>query len=290
MRIHPSILILFVSVAAIGLYSCDKEEEPIVPTTGQYLQELYGPAPTFQPEGTPHQRVLLEDFTGHDCGNCPNGHLRAAELLESIGDDIAVVAIHAGSLAEPLQPDYPNDWTTPEGQYYLLTQVGQDIMPKGRINRRPGASTIFSPSAWSAQVSEAIAEVPNVNLQVKANYQPDGNHWNVHVFSEWLQNSIGNYKLVIMLTESGIVAPQLYYDSNPSYIPDYHHEHMLRATGTGATGRSVYVNPIAGTNDVESYTFEWNDEWIADSCEVIAFLTDGDNGRVMNVAKTKLVQ
>jgi Outer membrane protein Omp28 len=269
--------------------SCDVVEQPII-EYGVYRSDLYGAAPTFIPVDTPVQKVLLEDFTGHDCGNCPNGHMRAAELLAQYGDSIAVVAVHAGSLAQPVQPDYPNDWTTPEGTYYLLTQVGQDIMPKGRINRRPGASTIFNPSTWAAQAAEAIAEQPPVNMQVKADYHADKKHWNVHVFSEWLQNTSGNYKLVVMVTESGIVAPQLFYGNNPEYIPDYHHEHMLRTTGTGATGLTVFTNPTAGTIKVESYTFDWNDAWIPENCEVIAFLTDGDNGRVMNVAKTKLIQ
>jgi hypothetical protein len=112
----------------------------------------------------------------------------------------------------------------------------------------------------------------------------------VHVFSEWLQNASGNYKLVVMLAESGIVAPQLFYGNDPEYIAEYHHEHMLRTTGTGATGLTVFTNPSAGTTDVDSYTFAWNGEWVPDSCEVIAFLTEGDNGRVLNVAKTKLVQ
>jgi hypothetical protein len=64
---------------------------------------------------------------------------------------------------------------------------------------------------------------------------------------------------------------------------------MLRATGTGATGLTVFTDPAAGTSEVESYTFEWNSEWVPDSCEVIVLLTEGDNGRVMNVAKTKLI-
>lgn len=271
------------------LASCDEVEQPIV-EYGVYRSDLYGAAPTFTPLGASLQKVLLEDFTGHDCGNCPNGHIKASELLEQYGDSIAVVAVHAGSLAQPLPPEYPNDWTTPEGTYYLLTQVGQDIMPKGRINRKPGASAIFSPSAWSAQVAEAFASAPPVNMQVQADYQAANNHWNVHVFSEWLENSTGNYKLVVLLTESGIVAPQLNYNANPEYIEEYHHEHMLRTSGTGATGLTVFSNPTAGTTDIESYTFDWNSAWIADSCEVIAFLTEGDNGRVMNVAKTKLVK
>jgi hypothetical protein len=38
-----------------------------------------------------------------------------------------------------------------------------------------------------------------------------------------------------------------------------------------------------------SYTFDWNSEWVPENCEVIAFLTEGENGRVVNVAKVKLV-
>jgi hypothetical protein len=278
-------------VAALGLTTlgCDKIENPIV-EAGSYRSDLYGPAPTFTAEGVAHQRVLLEDFTGHDCGNCPNGHVAAAGILENHPEDAAVVAVHAGSLAQPLMPDYPNDWTTEEGEYYLLTQVGQDIMPKGRINRLPGASTIFSPSTWANKVNEAMVLTPEVNLQLKTDYQATNQHWNVHVFSEWFQNLTGDYRLVVLLTESGIVAPQLWYGNTPEYIAEYHHEHMLRTSGTGATGLVVASNPQSGNQEVNSYTFDWNPAWNADSCEVVAFITEGDNGRVVNVAKAKLVQ
>jgi thiol-disulfide isomerase/thioredoxin len=280
------ILAVIVSCFMVG---CDEIDQPII-ESGTYRSDLYGPAPEFTPEGTPHQRVLLEDFTGHDCGNCPNGHVAAANLQETYAADLAVVAIHAGSLAQPLAPDFPDDWTTEEGEYYLLTQVGQDIMPKGRINRLPGASTIFSPSAWSAKVDEASAQTAAMNLQVQADYQAANQHWNVHVFSEWFQNLSGDYRLVVLLTESGIVAPQLWYGNDPEYIEEYDHEHMLRASGTGATGLVVATNPQQGETATDSYTFNWNSAWNPDSCEVVAFITEGDNGRVLNVAKTKLVE
>jgi hypothetical protein len=288
MRIYFLPKLILACAAMLMLSGCDEEEEPII-EYGVYRADLYGPAPAFQPLGTPVQKVLLEDFTGHDCGNCPNGHLRAAELLTQYGDSIAVVAVHAGSLAAPLPPEYPNDWRTSEGQYYLLTQVGQDIMPKGRINRMPGASTIHSPSAWAGKVAEAFAVTPQVNMQVKASYESTEGQWNVHVFSEWLENATGNYKLVILLTESGIVAPQLFYGNTPEYIEEYDHEHMLRTSGTGATGLTLFSNPTAGTNAVQSHTFDWNNAWQPENCEVVVFLTEGDNGRVLNVAKTKLI-
>ena len=288
MRLNLSKWIVSACIGA-ALVGCDVVDQPIV-EAGSYRSDLYGPAPMFTPEGAAHQRVLLEDFTGHDCGNCPNGHIAAADILDNHEDDVAVVAIHAGSLAQPLVPDYPNDWTTEEGEYYLLTQVGQDIMPKGRINRLPGASTIFSPSAWANKVNEALALTPEVNLQLQTDYRSTNQHWNVHVFSEWFQNLSGDYRLVVLLTESGIVAPQLWYGQSPEYIADYTHKHMLRDSGTGATGLVISTNPQAGNKLTNSYTFDWNPTWKADSCEVVAFITEGDNGRVLNVAKAKLVQ
>jgi hypothetical protein len=272
----------------IGFLSCDKVEEPIVPVTGVYLEELYGPAPSFQPEGVPHQRVLLEDFTAHRCIFCPLANQKATELLGNYGDSIAVVSIHAGSNAVT-SPEYPNDWTTPEGEFYLGTQVGVDELPKGRINRFQDASEVIPFQDWANRVGEAMGEVPIVNMQMKANFKTETNHWNVHVFSEWLQDAEGDYKLVVMLTESGIIAPQLNYLASPNYVEEYHHEHMLRTTGTGATGLPVFSNPRAGTLDTQSYTFDWKSEWVPENCEVIAFLTEGENGRVVNVAKVKLV-
>jgi hypothetical protein len=275
-------------VIAVSLLSCEENVDPILDFQA-YRSDLYGSAPTFTPMGVPKQKVLLEDFTGHECGNCPNGHVKAAQLLATYGVDLAVVAIHAGSLAAPLAPDYPTDWTTEEGTYYLLTQVGQDIMPKGRINRRENAATIFSPSAWPAQVTAAFTAQPAANLQLQASYEASGGQWNVHAFAEWLENAEGDYRLVVMLTESGIEAPQLWYNNNPEYIAGYHHEHMLRTTGTGATGLKVFSNPIEGMTKRFSYTFDWNSEWVPENCEVIALLTEGENGRVVNVAKVKLV-
>lgn len=268
---------------------CNIIDDPVI-NYGSYRQDLYGPAPVFSPLSEPHRKVLLEDFTGHDCGNCPNGHAVATTLLDQYGEDLAVVAIHAGSLAAPFPPDYPADWTTEEGEYYLLTQVGSDVMPKGRINRNPGASTIFSPSGWTNKVTEAFATDPEVNLQLDVTYVPDNQHLNVHVNSEWLQDLSGEYRLVILITESGIVAPQLWYGNDPEYVEEYDHEHMLRASVSGSTGLAVASNPQSGQINTTSYTYNWNSTWVPENCEVVAFITEGENGRILNVEKAYVIE
>jgi|JI6StandDraft_1071083.scaffolds.fasta_scaffold19260_2 hypothetical protein len=275
--------------SAFSFMSCDKIENPIAEAR-VYRQDLYGPAPTFTSATAPVQRVLLEDFTGHDCGNCPPGHLEAKAILESRPDHVAVVAVHAGSLAAPYLPDYPSDWRTPEGQYYLLEQVGLDQMPTGRANRRPNAAFAPAYDVWAANVNEALAVTPVLNLQLNANYQAASNHLNVHVNSQWFADLSGEYRLVILVTESHIIAPQLWYNHNPLNVYEYEHEHMLRGSVTGATGYAIITDPQVGNVQTDSYTFDWNSAWDPANCEIVAFVTEGEVGSVINVAKQKLIQ
>jgi hypothetical protein len=280
--------IYFLIAFGLCITGCDEVDDPVI-EFAEYRDDLYGDPASFTPVDAPHRKVLLEDFTGHDCGNCPNGHVRAAELLAQYGEDLAVVAVHAGSLAAPFPPNFPDDWVIPEGEYYLLTQVGQDVMPKGRTNRIASASVIHSPSAWPSKVAEAFDIAPEVNLQMNVSYVPNSQHLNIHVFSQWFENLTGDYRLVIMIAENEIIAPQLWYNNDPEYIPDYLHEHMLRATVTGATGLVVATNPQSGTSHTDSYTFDWNSTWVPEHCEVIAFITEGEDGRVLNVQKIKVI-
>lgn len=281
-------IFLFVALTSILIVGCDIIDFPVI-EYGTYRDDLYGPAPSFAPLSGPTQRVLVEDFTGHDCGNCPAAHVVAKEILANHEDEVALVAVHAGSLAEPFG-QFPEDWRTPEGEYYLLTQIGTDLLPTGRVNRRNGASQDTSFETWATQTDEELTETPKVGMQMQAEYIQDNQHLNVHVNSQWFSAASGDYKLVILITQDSIIAPQLNYDADPEFIPDYVHMHMLRGTVTGATGLTAASNPAVGYTSTNSYTIDWNSEWVAEHCEIIAFITEGDNGEVLNVVKQKLIE
>ena len=44
--------------------------------------------------------VLLEEFTGQECTNCPDAHRLVANLHEQYGEQLVSVAIHAGPYLE----------------------------------------------------------------------------------------------------------------------------------------------------------------------------------------------
>jgi hypothetical protein len=285
-----SIQTISLIVATLWLASCDYVEipEPTTYPAYAYRDDLYGPAPEPPSIGTITQRVLLEDFTGHDCGNCPAAHIAAAGILEAHPDYVALVAIHAGSLAEPFGK-FINDWRTPEGEYYLLSQIGNDQLPTGRVNRIEGAANALNFSTWSDAVEDQLSEAAIADLAFTAELHEENQHMNLHLRTKYAQSISGSIKLTIMIAQGPIVAPQLNYAADPEFIPEYEHQHMLRGTGTGATGLTIANNPIAGQEDEIHYSLDWNPTWEADDVEIIAFLTMGDLGEVINVNKIELL-
>jgi Outer membrane protein Omp28 len=271
----------------LSFQSCDKVELPNTASFA-YREDLYG-APVAPPTITTFtQRVLLEDFTGHQCGNCPQAHEVAATILATHEDRVTVVGIHAGSLAGVFGP-YAMDWTTPDGQFYLLDQIGSDQLPTGRINRIGGANASLNFAVWSNTVNTALESTPKADLTLSAELQSNANHLNVHVRSKFAQAHTGNVKLVLMIVQGPIIAPQLNYAADPEFIEAYEHKHMLRATCTGSTGLTVATNPSAGQEEISNYTFDWNPNWVAEDVEIVALLTDGESGAVLNVNKLHLI-
>ena len=69
-------------VSIIFIYtSCDVIDNPIVSVTGEYNTELYGDPPVFTVTEQTGKNVLVEDFTAHQCGNCPPAAVIAEGLM-----------------------------------------------------------------------------------------------------------------------------------------------------------------------------------------------------------------
>ncbi|MEY3399529.1 MAG: hypothetical protein RL220_2123, partial [Bacteroidota bacterium] len=245
--------------------------------------------PTFEPVTSPQRNVLIEDFTGHDCGNCPDAHVVADEILAANNGRVAVVAIHAGPLAEPLPPEFPANWTTPEGELYF-SQLDFQVNPIGRVNREGGANAIWAHTQWEDETANQLDDSPSVGLQMVA--ELDTNSWdlNVHVYHQWLGENPGSYSLVVLITESDIIAPQLeYLDGGGSIVhEDYEHNHMLRSSLSGPAGLTIVENPAANLAETESYTYEWNQEWDWHNSHVVAFVVRNSDGEVLNVVEKYL--
>ena len=121
-------LILAVIISGILVFpSCDKVDEPYLKPAGNS-----GPNPTEKV-----RKVLLEDFTGHKCPNCPEAADEASNLKAYYKEQLVLLTIHAGTYSTPDESgEFTADYETAEGTaIHDNFSVAGFGYPTGMVNR-----------------------------------------------------------------------------------------------------------------------------------------------------------
>ncbi len=242
---------LAIALSVVTLFSCDFVQDANPPaepsTTGGAATNQYVSDSTIN-SNPALRKVLVEDYTGHKCGNCP----RAAEELVSLESQypgkIVPLAIHAGFFAT-VNAAYPTDFRTTTGDTYD-TQFGISSAgnPNGLINR-VGYGTggfIKAYTSWGGEISTNLAQSPKFQVTIKYKYETGTLKMNTDVKVKSLSSNTGIYKTVVLLTEDSIIAEQLDYNvavppATSQKIPDYQFDHLLRGTINSAWGDAVFT-------------------------------------------------
>lgn len=227
----------------------------------------------YVPQPDVKRAVLIEDFTGQRCINCPNAAEKIEQLKKNYPGSIVAVGIHSGPLAVFSRGKILGLRTEEGDAYYDHWNIQEE--PTGYINRTGAISTI---DKWDALVREAIQQTTPVALEASALIDASTRELSVQVKAS--SNKSLEAKLQLWLTESGIVAQQAMPDgSNKS---DYVHNHVFRGSINGTWGtplklqEGVYVN--------SDFTFQVPQDWVIDNLDVVAFVYD-DSG-VLQVCET----
>ena len=172
-----------------------------------------------------HKSVIIEEFTGIHCGNCPDGHKRAAALQRMHPDNLFVVAIHAGSFATSYL-DEP-DFVTKAGEL-IHNHFGVSSYPSGIVNRRDcGNGMIISRSNWGSAARVVNGDISPVNLYAECSYDNTSRELTVNV-EGYYTSTMTDPRLTLMLLQDNILGPQ----SGGLLGDEYPHRHMLRAVLT----------------------------------------------------------
>lgn len=273
-------------IAASFMGGCDQIDDPIIPVTTNYLEAVYGPAPAFDalPEAEAVKRVLVEDFTAHQCGNCPAAAIIAENIAANYADRVSVMAIHAGNLANTDDDHFDTDWTTEEGDVFW-DQLDFQANPVGRINRINGVGSFWAPAQWEEKTAEELAIAPVLGLQHDYEWVPANGHLNLHLHGTFYGDVQGPVQVAWLVLESGIIDYQLDYASDPEVVEDYEFNHVLRGSVHGALGLGfgdAAGGASAGDVATQSVTFTWNDEWLIENATILAVVSDA-NGYIVNV-------
>ncbi|MDZ4749214.1 MAG: Omp28-related outer membrane protein [Saprospiraceae bacterium] len=243
----------------------------------------------FVPSG--NHVVLLEEFTGKGCTNCPKGSRELENLLTQFPNNLVAVSLHAGFFANPQFFPLGNyDLRTDEGELlinYLSLPIGY---PSGVVNRTPVSGDIqLGLNQWASAITSAIQVPPAIELSIVRTYDALTRQVVVTVNGIGKEVLEGEIRLSIMLTESGIVDAQDDLEAG-GIVLDYVHKHVLRDMLTPSTGANILDGISVGQTFSQTYSKTLEDIWVADDMEIIAFvsLVNGSNFPVLQAATVHL--
>ena len=224
--------------------------------------------------------VLIEDYTGQYCVNCPRATQEIERLIEEYGDtSVIAVAIHSGPFSK--QKGVESPLYTSVGDMYFSTW-GLQGQPVGLIDRLY-SSMPFSYTDWGAGVNYEIGFKAPVAFMTTPVYDTGNRRADVQVQTIGLDSPLVSGKLQVWLVEDSIDSFQLMPDG--SVNEHYNHMHVFRASVNDPWGDNVSVNH--GQVDVKDYSITLDPAWVPEHCSIVTFLYDG-NG-VRQVTKTKLI-
>lgn len=255
--------------------SCDTIDD------GDYQVNYLPPVP----EGADMRYILLEDYTGIRCVNCPSAAEQARVLKETFGERLIVVSVHAGYNARP----YPGglyDLRSPAGdEYFKYFEISGN--PNGTVNRVPyEGKSYFPESKWAGAVG-AVPLKTSVSIKLDIHYTPTSRNYAVDMEIAKYNLSIGeNADLILWLVEDKITTSQVI----PSGMDmAYVQRHVLRGALNGTWGETISL-PAPGATVKLSKEFTLPETYKEGDCSVVALLCDKNSKEVVQVAECMLIK
>lgn len=227
--------------------------------------------------------ILIEDFTGQRCVNCPTGTEIINGIVDTYGEDnVIAVGIHSGPLGFAGNSKTPGLMTDTGNEYYTRwdkeNKMGQ---PWVVFNRKTSPDSHYN--NWAAMVGTIISEKANLSVKIDNAYDAAKRTLTTTV-GAFGTNGTVNGKLQVWIVEDGIKALQMMPDGKPN--KEYMHNHVFRAAVNGTWGEDVTVKE--GETTTKQYQYVLPEAWNADNIAVVAFVYN--DGGVENVAKKHLVE
>lgn len=214
--------------------------------------------PQFVSTEPANKNVIIEEYTGINCGYCPAGHKIVREYEEANPGRVFGINIHQGGFAA-------NTYTTQWGDA-LANQTGLTGYPAGTVNRHvfSGGVTALGRDKFVQSGNQILSQTSFVNVAAQATIDVETRELIVNVEAYYTADAeTSSNKLNVVLLQDNIIGQQQGASANPAQVTSdgqYIHMSMLRDMLTGQWGEDLNapegssVIP-AGTLFQKTYTY-----------------------------------
>ena len=283
------ITLLFASLAVIfAMASCDKLKEPYI------IESNVTPSDTIPLVASDTANfdgkivVLLEDYTGVKCTNCPAAAEIATNLQTQYGEHLVVLGVHPKTSYQNPAGGFPDFRTDDGNEWNNYFNIG--AYPSGLVNR----TGVIGASEWTSAVNNVIGNDAPVRLIVKTEFNEETRELKLSIHAKFLQNvASDDVRLTTCMMENNIIGKQVVPISvNPlGYEENYTHRHVFRGTADNETWGRVLSDTesiSAGSNFITNMKFTVSEDYNADEFYIVAFISDNNTKQVLMAAEKKI--
>ena len=221
------------------------------------------------------KNVLIEDFTGQRCSNCPNGTKIIEQLQETYGNDrVIAVGLYSGPFGK----------TAAGALLPLTTETGCTYYDNWQVESQPGArigrsgNVLYKTQDWVKAVQTQLGYLSEIEMAAEATVNGDAIDITVK------EKAFGpvDGKLQVWLLEDGITAAQIMPDGSANR--NYVHNHVFRTAVNGTWGDDFSI--AADEEKTQTFSQPIDATWNTANLSVVAFVYNDDG--VEQVVKEKV--
>ena len=250
-------------------------------TTAVYTVTVILEGGDVEPTG---KTVLIKDFTGARCVNCPAAAEHAHNLQHQLDEDhIFILSVHAGFQAQPMG-SFP-DFLTDEGTAWYNNHDSNSLFTVDHVALTEGNT--LNDAQIDAPVAEALLEEQSFEIVVGPSYDATTRQLQVEVQTVALNDLDGEFYITVCLVEDHITG----WQTIPGGVDkEYDFRNVFRGTLNGAYGDSFEGSHV-DVNDtfLFSYNTEINADYNADECYLMVYVYDkSQDDKILQTAVKKI--
>ena len=226
------------------------------------------------------RKHLIEHFTGDQCGYCPYGMYSIVDYLETAKTPTIWVSHHAG---------FGTDQYTIKESQELVSALGVSGAPSMAMNRtKQEEGEIFHPG-YLPEITIADAKTAAMSVNIAHTYDASSRKMDITVSGESSFDSDSKFLLSVLVKENRLVGKQAdyYYALGQNSWKEFMHVRVIRDMLTLATGDTIELENQAYS---KTWSYTIPQEWVAENCCVVAYITPVGKKPVINAEQVILVE
>lgn len=229
------------------------------------------------------QTLLIQEFTGNMCVNCPKGAQMLHSIQETYPDNVIVVGMHPEGGGPNTVPIGPQDFRCEEAQamYSLYQPSG---FPCAVFNGTEKSTAIDN---WMTLAAAQMGKIANLSISAECDYEESTRDLTVNYTLNFTHDVDDKLGVMVWIMENDIVGFQI-NDQN-TLMNDYVHNHVLRASLNGVDGQTVGTAFKKGENLKGQASMKLDERWVAENCQVVVYVFNDSDKAVQQAAVADVV-